>query len=318
MLIYRNFGIKFFIALTLFSSLQADYIYESPADETYGTNSADPINLGYCGQDVVASGCDYCGIIGVPGDCGECGDCGCGFYAWPFCKLCGHQFSFGPEVYYIQRKREGGTKQSGVLYGAKICYEFIKRNSFYWGIDATYAGGRISGHSATDCRVKSVFCDSNVEGRAGYTWQQKCGYRFLFTPYLGGGASLENNHFVHPSPIHVHFRLYYAYVCAGFLSQMSVSPCYDVGINVKLKYVIEAKNRISHDPCFDSSTSLVGNELLYRIEFPFTWHARPNGYISCLPFYEFRHFGKQAGFPFDFVDTKENLYGLLVKFIYLY
>lgn len=291
--------------------------FTSPANQDYGMTTADPINLGFAGTDVTYSGCDYCGIEGSSGDCGDCSDCGCGFYSWPICKLCGHQFSFGPEVFYIERKRKGGTQQTGVVYGGKIIYEFIKRSRMYWGADATYGGGRLSGHTATHNRVKSIFCDANIEGRVGYTLQQKGGYRFMFIPFVGGGASVENNHFVHPSPIHVHFRLYYAYVCTGFLTQMSCTPCFDAGFNFKAKFVVDAKNRISHDPSFDSSTCLVGNEVLYRIELPLTWHARPNGYISALPFYEFRHFGQHAGFPFDYVDTKENIYGLLIKFIYL-
>lgn len=245
--------------------------------------------------------------------------CECpGVYGWPICLVGGHRFEFGPQVYYLQRKREGGTFLQGWVYGGQICYEYIKRNRMYWGVEANVATGRITGHNSIKNRLKSVYTDANVEARMGYTFQQKCGYQLLFTPYLGGGAAVENNHFVNPSPMHVHFRLYYGYICTGFLSQMSCGPCFDAGLNFKAKLMLDAKNRVSHDPCFDSSTSLVGNEVLYRVELPISYRPRPNGIVCFEPFYEFRHYGSHAGYPFDFRDTKLNLYGLLLKFIYLF
>lgn len=245
--------------------------------------------------------------------------CDCpGVYGYPVCLWGGHRFSFGPQVYYLQRKREGGTFQRGWLYGGQICYEYLKRNTFYWGAEVNVATGRISGHSSSKHILKSVFTDANAEVRIGYTFQRETGYRFLLTPYIGGGAALETNNFVHPSPLHIHFRLYYGYVCAGFLSQMSFNNCFDAGLNFKTKYMVEAKNRVSHDPSFESSTALVGNEFLYKVELPLTYRPRPNGMVSFVPFYEFRHYGAHAGFPFDFHDTKLNIYGLLLKFIYLF
>lgn len=247
----------------------------------------------------------------------ECCECP-GVYGWPICLIGGHRFSFGPQAFYVQRRREGGSIQTGWLYGGQIMYEYIKPRKLYWGAEVNAAVGRISGHSGTKNSIKSIYGDSNIEARMGYTLalQRSC-YQFLFIPFLGGGAAVETNHFIHPSPIHLRFRLYYGFISTGFISQFNCSPWFDVGLNFKTKFMLDAKNKVSHDPSFDSSTCLVGNEVLYRVELPVTWKPRPNGYISLVPFYEYRHYGGHKGFPFDFLDTKLNFYGAVLKFIYL-
>lgn len=244
---------------------------------------------------------------------------------WESCLECDcpektyvNQFFLGPEIYQVNRKREGGAAQDGVIYGVRGGYEHIKRYKFYWAVDALYGEGHLTGKSKAGNKLKSNFVDKNIEGRFGYTFQQKAGFRFSFTPFVGVGYATECNNFVKPSPLPVHFELRYNYACAGFLSQMSFNRCFDGGINFKLKYVGEIKNHVTHDPDFDDNKMLVKEEFQYRVEVPLTYEYCPRFLIRLEPFYEFRHFGSHINYPFDYFDTKLNIYGATLKFIYCF
>lgn len=232
---------------------------------------------------------------------------------------CAHQFYIGPEVYYVDRKREGGTHQDGFLYGVRLGYDRIKRYKFYWGFDGLYATGHLSGKNSGGNRIKSDFTDASTEGRLGYTFKCKTGYRLSFTPYIGVGYYLEQNDFKKPSPIPAHFRTEYAYGAIGFLSQVSINCLWDVGINLKAKWPYNPKCHISHDPEEENSTQNITERLQYRVELPVTYHTNlclDRVLISFVPFYEYRRYGAQANYPFDYFDTQFNNYGLLIKFMY--
>lgn len=226
-----------------------------------------------------------------------------------------HQFYIGPEIYHVSRSKSGGAKQDGTVYAGKIGYDYIKRYCFYFGAEALYGSGTLTG-KANGERLKSRFIDAYAEGRIGYTFQQKCGCRLAFTPYVGGGYASEKNNFVHPSPLDVHFEIRYPYVCTGFLSSMKFNERWDVGINFKAKYPYDPRNHVTHDPDFDDSKMLVKECWHYRIEIPITYQLSCPWHISFVPFYEYRKYGNQANFPFDFVETQLHTYGALLKFMY--
>jgi hypothetical protein len=227
-----------------------------------------------------------------------------------------HQLYIGPEFYYIQRSRKGGTRQSGGLYAGKIGYDYIKRYRFYVGAEALYGQGTLEGHSGAGNKLKSFFTDMYAEGRVGYTLQQKEGYRFSLTPFIGGGYAEEKNNFIKPSPLTVHFRTYFTYAVGGFLSQMSWNRCFDIGVNFKVKYMIDARSKVSHDPEVENVKMLVKNEMHYRIELPLTYHYGECFWLSLVPFYEYRHYGNQPNYPFDFLETRLKLYGATLKLMY--
>ena len=49
----------------------------------------------------------------------------------------------GPEIYYVSRLKEGGSRQGGTLYGVRLGYDHVQRYKFYWGIDALWAKGTL-------------------------------------------------------------------------------------------------------------------------------------------------------------------------------
>jgi hypothetical protein len=227
-----------------------------------------------------------------------------------------HQLYVGPEFAYVNRLREGGTRQKGLLYGGRVGYDHIKRFKFYWGFEGWFGSGRLHGKSSNDNRLRSNFTDTTIEGRFGYTFQQKCGYRISLTPFIGGGYVLEKNNFIRPSPLKVHFRLHYYYGCAGFLSQATILPRFDIGLNFKAFYPYDGRNKVTHDPEHDSQNMLFKERWMYRLELPLTYHWRQDILLRLDPFYEYREYGKHANYPFDFLETKLRFYGATLKFVY--
>lgn len=227
----------------------------------------------------------------------------------------------GPEIYYVDRTREGGAQQDGVLYGVRAGYDHMRRYKFYWGVEGLWAKGVLRGKHAEHGPLHSDFMDANVEGRLGYTLQSKCWRCASVVPFVGLGYFWENNHYKHPSPLQLHFDNTFAYVPVGFLSQVFMTPTFSIGLNFKARILFNGKQKVSHDPENDSSTLRYGEKLQYRVELPlsyfFCWKDCRLA-ISLDPFYEYRHYGHSANFPFDFLETKLNLYGATLKLFYLF
>lgn len=232
----------------------------------------------------------------------------------------GHQLFAGPEIYYVKRTKEGGVEQHGVVYGIRTGYERIKRYKLYVGIDLLYAKGSLKG-KILDAHLKSDFTDINFEERLGYTFAAKCGCRPSFTPFIGYGRIWENNDYVHPSPAHFHFHNDFTYIPVGFLSRFFVMPALSIGLNFKARFILDGKNKVSHDSQFDNTFQSYDEKIQYRVELPFCYQMCFRGHevgIDLVPFYEYRRYGKRVNFPFDFLDTKFTYYGATLKFAYLF
>ncbi len=226
----------------------------------------------------------------------------------------------GPEIYYMKREKEGGSQQTGVLYGVRAGYDRVQRSSCYWGIDGLWAQGPLEGKNTYAC-LKSEFTDANVEARVGYTFQSKNWRCASFSPYTGLGYFWEKNHYVHPSPLHVHFDNTFSYIPIGFLSQVFLTPQCSIGLNLKFRYILEGEQKVTHDSNYGALKQHYDEKLQYRIELPLTyffcWRCHSFG-CSIVPFYEVREYGHRANFPFDFLETKLTLYGATLKLAYLF
>lgn len=219
-----------------------------------------------------------------------------------------HEIHLGPEVYHVARTRSGGTKQDGVLAGVRGIYDRIGRYCWYWGGEFALAQGSLRGHTGTDARLRSHFDDAMVEGRFGYTLQSCSGTCGLFTPFIGYGFAQERNRYVGPSPVHVHFKNSYDYAAVGFLSRLYYNPCLSLGLNVTVKYGLEGKIKVTHDPEGNNHHMRYENRLMCRICLPITYQPRRWG-LCINPFYEYRHFGGLNQVPFNFLDTKLKIWG---------
>lgn len=232
-----------------------------------------------------------------------------------------HQFYVGPEIYYLKRTREGGSKQQGCLFGGRLGYDYIRRYAFYFGVEGLYAGGNLDGRNKEHKKLKSTFIDANAEARFGYTFEAKNSYHPSFTPFIGIGYFWEANKFKHPSPLPVHFHNKFTYIPVGFLSRFFVNENLSVGLNFKARFIYEGKVTATHDADCDDSSQTYEEYPQYRVELPisyyFNWCSTDSG-VTFEPFYEYRHYGHRANFPFDFLDTKFNLFGVTLKVLYVF
>lgn len=228
-------------------------------------------------------------------------------------------FEIGPEIYHMRRWREGGTHQSGRMDGIYIAGERFKKEGWYVGADALFATGNLNGKSGSGRTLRSVIDDTIYEGRLGYTFQSALAECSFFTPYGGYGYFRETNTFYPPSPIPFKFIDTFNYFTCGFLSGVNFTPLLSMGVNFKVRFMLNGKSKVENDPLFDSVTLLMNNETHYQIEIPMTYGScQCWGYTEAafIPFYEFRHFGGRMGFPFDYIDTKFSLWGAKLTLAY--
>jgi len=219
----------------------------------------------------------------------------------------------GPETYHLRRNREGGSHQEGQLNGLRVGFDYIRKHSWYFGLDYLYATGEVKGRSRRGSRLQSELTDQNVEVRVGYRLRQAENGQPYIIPFGGYGYLREVNDFRLPSPLPFKFTDTIEYVAIGFLSGVNFTPLISIGINFKVRFMLNGKSRITEDPFREDATLMIENEIQYRLDLPIKitpCHTLFGIDFSCIPFYEFRHFGGREDFPFDFMDTKFYLYGV--------
>lgn len=220
--------------------------------------------------------------------------------------------SLGPEIYHFTRVRKGGTEQGGVIKGVRFTYDRIKAYSWYLGVDLFASEGRLTGHNSKKKYLCSTLNDRIYEGRLGVTFQQQTASAPFITPFAGYGSFRETNDFKKPSPITFTFVDTFNYVVGGFLSGINFTPLLSMGLNFKVEFMLNGKSHVKNDPLNEELYLSFKNEINTRLEVPLIYRfcfLRKSFSIILAPFYEFRHFGGQEGFPFDFIDTKFYLVG---------
>ncbi len=241
-------------------------------------------------------------------------------YAEP-CSERGRQIYLGPEIYHVKRTREEGAKQRGWMYGARLEAEYLKRYKFYVGADALWARGTLDGVSSGEIKCRSRLTDENVEGRFGYTFQRKHGWKVGLTPFVGWGYFWENNHFRNPTPRIVAFKNHFSYVPLGFIVQIHPCPNWSIFIKYKVRYLLNGLVDVhdKHEVEPMDFKMHYQEKLQYRLDIPimyqFCMYNVPL-YAVVDPFYETRRYGKLSNFPFDFAETKFRIYGVNLSLMY--
>ena len=213
----------------------------------------------------------------------------------------------------MKRKSHGGSWQKGTLYGLRGGYQRRKCWGIYWAADALYSFGDLSGRTRSGKPLESHMYETQLEGRAGYSLGYRGGYCCpTVTPYVGYGYLHSINKFHHPTAITCHFRNRVEYFAAGFLSRISLGECLRIGVDGKVKWMVEGKRKIANDPFIDDFYMQMENEIHYEINVPVAfctcWWGQPVE-INFTPFYRLRHYGGKENFPFDLADTRFYLWG---------
>ncbi len=78
-----------------------------------------------------------------------------------------YRLSVGPEVYHLKRLKATGAKQTGVLGGIQVDFERWRPKAIYWGVQYSWAGGRLNGHKANGAKLASRLTETLIEGRFG-------------------------------------------------------------------------------------------------------------------------------------------------------
>lgn len=230
-------------------------------------------------------------------------------------ELCqNHHIFLEPEVYHVKRTRALGSHQKGVLYGAKMGYNRIKNDGFYWELNTSFGEGRLHGKNGIDETLKSNFSDFNAEGRLGYTIEFTRWNCASFTPYVGYGYFEQTNHFVSPSPLPVKFRDAFHFASLGFLSEILHVRSFTLGVNFQTKFMIDAKCKVTGDPEpeYNNLFLPIGNKTVYEVEIPVNYCLCWKEHLwnlGIIPFYELRQYGGHESYPFDFLRTKIEVYG---------
>lgn len=223
-----------------------------------------------------------------------------------------HTITIGPQWIRVTRQREGGVKQSGNLFGGYFTYERLKRYGWYIGAEGSYARGSLKGSIEDVGNLHSKFKDGWIEGRFGYTFQQKAGRRLSFTPFIGLGYAEERNNFGSSSFLPIHFKTHFYYPSFGFRSSIDLCDNIIVAVNFRARIPYEPKCKVSNDPDNDEVNQKIGEKLQYRVELPLSYFipCYPHWGVSLLPFYEYRPYGEHVNFPFDYQKTTLNLWGI--------
>lgn len=224
----------------------------------------------------------------------------------------------GPEVYHVKRTKKTSSEQEGTLAGVRVGIDRIKRYRIYWGADYLWASGTLKG-ACNGASLKSDLTDQNIEGRIGYNFQTKHDCKASFTPYFGIGYFWETNKYKDPSPLKVHLKTTFPYLPIGFFSKIFINPVLSCGVNFKIRVLWNGNQRISNDPDHPSFKQTFDPQIQYRVEAPVSYYFKcyclPLS-LALVPFYEYRPYGHQINYPFDFIETKYQLYGATLKLYY--
>ena len=224
----------------------------------------------------------------------------------------GSQLALGPEAYYIDRRKEGGTRQDGVLFGIRGKVDRILPCAFYLGAEGAFATGISKGHTGGGASIRSRMSDYQYEGRIGYTFPWTFGVCGTITPYFVYGQYVGMNDFLDPSPITLRYRNSYRYGGGGMITKFEIGSCLTAGFQWSITTSLNPHSTITEDPIEDDQTLIMEEKVQYAFEVPVQYKRCMCGGIfevGITPFIRLRHYGGRENFPTDFFTTKFYIYG---------
>ncbi len=232
-----------------------------------------------------------------------------------------NRFFIGPEVFYRNYNEEEITPgfksfESGFLYGVKVQYDYVKRNSVYIGTDLRYDRGQTNYSSqnidettgvTTPISSKTNNEFFNFEGRLGYTFKADKVGRLLLTPFVGYGYQQWNRDITGPGGYTEDYS--WQYFAGGLRAEYRPSRRFTIGMNLKLMRMINGSMDVQNYPGAVAVKALdLGERLQAEVELPITYHLvdTPKSGIALrfAPFYRSQNIGR--GDSVGFIAQDEN------------
>jgi len=223
-----------------------------------------------------------------------------------------YKLYIGPEVYYLKRFKEGGSRQKGALVGGRFQFERESNNSIYFGAEGYIARGKLRGRANSGSSLSSTMTDSEAEGKLGWKFHRNWRVPVSLTPFLGYGYFRSKNALRAPSPIFVKYTNKFEYTIMGLYLEAEWACNLSAGIDFKAKYMVEGTSKTSNDPFAPSSELVMSNRTQYEVALPIkkTLICQRRCFIVTFsPFYRYRHYGGRENFPYNFYETKFDIYG---------
>ncbi len=197
------------------------------------------------------------------------------------------------------------------MAGGEVRYDRVLGNALYVGGHWMRSKGTLNGHSGSGAEIRSRVFETEAEGRLGYTFQPCWDFNPLIIPFIGYGHFIEKSTYLEPSPLLLQIRNEFDYFAYGFITTCTLCD-FTFGINFTAKYSINGKSKVTRDPSFNDSTLVMGAKMQYALELPIIYnvHSWDALNASLVPFYRYRHYGEHENFPFDFMDTQFNIFGI--------
>jgi hypothetical protein len=211
-----------------------------------------------------------------------------------------HRLYLGPDFFYRDYSEEEivpGFKSNefGTLFGLQATYDYVKRNSVYFGLgfrygggQTTYDGGLQGGGVIIPATGKTENQFFNIEGRLGYTFAPGRERRFLISPFVALGYHQWNRDISGNVTVPGFGQVQVAdttevyswgYVGPGFHAEYKVSRKFDIGLNAKLMVMLGGRIKVENSFAgilFDEGRGDLGNTLQYEFELPLTYHLVEN------------------------------------------
>jgi hypothetical protein len=223
----------------------------------------------------------------------------------------------GPLLEHLKRIRDGGSRQSGDLYGFECLVARRPLRGIYFCCLYRYEEGYLYGQTGFGDALISKKTDQAFEGALGYTLPVK--NTLTCTPFVGKGRIFAKNSFEIPSPIEACFDVRYNYWAGGFRADWKMNAEFSLGFLAKGIFSEGATCKVVDPEEEESKSLIVEDELSWEIELPLVHCSKKlDGRlrVGLTPFYRYRHWGGHENYPYNFFDTKFYILGATLSCSY--
>lgn len=241
-----------------------------------------------------------------------------------------NKFSLSP-IFGRSDVKTDSIKAKASIYGAKAMFDYMPVESLYLGADISYKFGRFNGHRidtvvfmiqdpitfnqtpaslTIESKHKSKYQDLCLEARIGFNFILANAYA---TPYFIMGYQNEIDELIFPYSLREEKKFDHNFLGFGFMSHYIVSNSISIGVNGKIKWMLNKSYKRGDQAVVKEISSDSINNFAWYVELPLAWIVSPSSSVSLSPYYESRNYVFNY---FDSANSKKNncqTYGALLN-----